>query len=150
MFAALALAAAFVFAAPQGPPPACMRGLQEFAWELSSAIEVGDVNRLAALYRWRGTPTRSGYETMTRLQAIVARPLLEVVPVYAEPEPADADADADPDADATALAHPYGTGPLHPGPPAALRLHQTLADGVTPASTTLWLRRDLGCWWVTL
>lgn len=152
MFAALLLAAA---AASPAPPSACVRSLREFAWELSSAIEAGDVNRLAALYRWRGTPTRSGYETMTRLQAIAARPLLEVVPVYFEPDPdsaglaGDADALAAP-ASATALGEPGGAEPRPVGPPAALRLHQTLANGVTPASTTLWLRRDLGCWWVTL
>ena len=37
---------------------ACIGSLREFAYELSSAIEVGDVNRLAALYRWNGTSTR--------------------------------------------------------------------------------------------
>ena len=45
----------------------CIRSLREFAYELSSAIEVGDVNRLAALYRWNGTSTRAGYEVMNRL-----------------------------------------------------------------------------------
>src|SRR5690349_9152041 len=64
---------------------ACIRDLREFAWALSSAVESGDVNRFAALYRWQGLSTRAGYDTMSRLQAIVARPLLEVAPVYPRP-----------------------------------------------------------------
>lgn len=101
----------------------CVHDLQEFIYELSSAVEARDVNRLAALYRWKGTSSRAGYALMHRLEAIAARPLLQVVPIYPE-VPDDA--------------------------PVGLRLDQTLANGVTPASTTLWLRRELGCWWVTL
>lgn len=124
------------------PPDACITSLREFAFELSSAVETGDVNRLAALYRWRGTPTRAGYDTMARLQAIVAKPLLQVTPVY--PQVVDVPSGA------ALLAEPDPTPPLHRGPPAGLRLDQTLDDGTTPAPTTFWLRRDLGCWWVTL
>lgn len=145
---ALALAAA-VAASPSAPaapaaapPDACITSLREFAFELSSAVETGDVNRLAALYRWRGTPTRAGYDTMARLQAIVAKPLLQVTPVY--PQVVDIPAGA------ALLAEPDPAAPLHRGPPAGLRLEQTLDDGTTPAPTTFWLRRDLGCWWVTL
>ncbi len=112
----------------------CVHDLQSFIHELSSAVEVDDVNRLAALYQWKGTSSRASYALMHRLEAIAARPLLQVVPV-----------------------HPGTPGDGFPALPAAsgqapagLRLDQTLADGVTPASTTLWLRRELGCWWVTL
>jgi len=115
----------------------CVHDLQSFIQELSSAVEVNDVNRLAALYRWKGTSSRAGYDLMHRLEAIAARPLLQVVPVYPE-TPGDGFDDF--------------LAPL-PAPgqaPAALRLDQTLANGTTPASTTLRLRRELGCWWGTL
>jgi hypothetical protein len=124
---------------------ACIGSLREFAYELSSAIEVGDVNRLAALYRWNGTSTRAGYATMARLQDIVARPLLQVEPVYPAPAP-----EPEPEPPIMPALDPFASGPLHHGPPIALRLDQTLANGVTPAPTTLRLERELGCWWVSL
>jgi hypothetical protein len=157
---------------------ACIGSLREFAYELSSAIEVGDVNRLAALYRWNGTSTRAGYATMARLQEIVSRPLLQVEPVYPAPAPEPATppfvvlppaaAPAAPAPAAPAIpppppaapaaaptaaptAEPFASsGALRHGPPVALRLDQTLANGVTPAPTTLRLQRELGCWWVSL
>lgn len=157
---------------------ACIGSLREFAYELSSAIEVGDVNRLAALYHWAGTSTRAGYATMARLQEIAARPLLQVEPVYPEPAPdpmppsfvvlppaaaAVAPSPAGPvttpapppaaqagAAVAEPAAEPFASGASHRGPPVALRLDQTLANGVTPAPTTLRLQRELGCWWVSL
>ncbi|MGN6112584.1 MAG: hypothetical protein ACTHOC_06200 [Luteimonas sp.] len=169
---------------------ACIHSLREFAYALSNAVESGDVNRLAALYRWQGLSTRAGYDTMARLQEIVARPLLQVSPVYpqrreqpltstapdaaatgatppspAEPKvfppltgppmfevplPPDTPAAMDPAlADAAAAADPAGSG-LPRSPPVGLRLDQTLANGVTPAATTLRLQRELGCWWVSL
>ena len=167
---------------------ACIHSLREFAYALSSAVESGDVNRLAALYRWQGLSTRAGYDTMARLQEIVARPLLQVSPVYpqrreqpltstapdaaatsatppspAEPKvfppltgppmfevplPPDTPAAMDP-ARGDVAADPAGDG-LPRSPPVALRLDQTLANGVTPAATTLRLQRELGCWWVSL
>jgi hypothetical protein len=163
----------------------CIRSLREFAYALSSAIEVGDVNRLAALYRWKGTSTRAGYEIMDRLEEIAGRPLLMVEPVYPAPPAAPAAAPAPtvpaPTMPAAAMAAAAATtlggaattaataSPLPPavpralppaelvfaagpsrGPPVALRLDQTLANGVTPAATTLRLARESGCWWVSL
>lgn len=156
----------------------CIASLREFAYELSSAVELGDVNRLAALYRWRGVSTRTGYSIMERLQVLAGRPLLQVDPVYpasrpaplAPPAiteapgtgglaaPASASAPAASSAPAYAAFPPDGLPafdplllerPLH-GPPVGLRLRQMLEDGSTAVSTTLWLRRELGCWWVTL
>jgi hypothetical protein len=113
---------------------ACVRDLPQFMSELSDAIELNDVNRLAALYRWQGTSSRTAFGLMRRLEDIAARPLLQVVPIYP--------------------GSPGDAGPTPPPParqvPAGVRLDQTLANGITPAATTLWLRRDLGCWWVTL
>lgn len=99
---------------------ACVRDLQAFVHELSSAIEVNDVNRLSGLYWWSGIPGSASGGLMRRLEEIAARPLLQVVPVPGDQAPT------------------------------ALRLDQTLSDGVTPASTLLQLQHGLGCWWVTL
>ena len=119
----------------------CVHELQAFVQELSTAVEVNDVNRLAALYRWNGTSSRAGYDLMHRLESIAARPLLQVVAVY----PVTEDDDGFPDSSMAPA-----PAPVAAAAPVGLRLEQTLADGTTPASTTLWLRRDLGCWWVTL
>ena len=166
MSAALLLIALSATAAPAAPPPGgsagsayssgCIASLREFAYELSTAVEVGDANRLAALYRWRGTPTRAGYSIMERLEVLAGRPLLQVHPVYPPPAPAEPPSSATTampiaafPADAPAGFDPVLLDPPRHGPPIGLRLEQTLADGTTPASTTLWLRRELGCWWVT-
>lgn len=117
----------------------CVRDLQEFIYALSSAIEVNDVNRLAALYQWKGISSGASRGLMQRLETIAARPLLQVVPLYPEAPSDDFPAD-----DFFAPLPPAGQ------PPVGLRLDQTLANGTTPANTTFGLRRDLGCWWVTL
>ena len=129
---------------------ACIPSLRDFAYELSSAIEVRDVNRLAALYDWKGLSTREGYAAMDRLQGIVARPLLRLEAVHAPAPPPPVDAPMGDEAAAAAQAPaPSSYLPTSPqGPPIAIRLHQTLADGVTPSTTTLPLRRESGCWWV--
>src|SRR5688572_29374634 len=54
------------------------RTLQDLVFELTMAIDGRDPNRLAALYHWPGTPTRSGYALMERLDAIAQRPLVDV------------------------------------------------------------------------
>ena len=136
------LAAACPRAAPHPSAPGllphyrsgCVHDLQEFIYELSSAIEVNDVNRLAGLYGWKGITSRESFHLMQRLETIAARPLLQVVPVY-------------PDTPGDDLLAPL---PAPARAPAELRLEQTLADGATPANTTLRLRRELGCWWVAL
>ena len=116
---------------------ACARDLQELMYQLSTAIEVGDVNQLAAYYKWTGISTRAGYDIMDRLEAIATRPLLDILPVY-PPDP-----------------EPLPGAPLYLPPVAAhnpigLRIEQTLEDGRTPAQTTLGLEKDIGCWWVHL
>lgn len=153
--------------APASPGPGltayaggCITSLREFAYELSSAVEAGDVNRLAALYRWRGTSTRAGYSVMSRLQVLARRPLLGIDPVYPRPPrpPALPAAQAGAERPAYAAFPPEGAPGFEPawpeperrGLPVGLRLEQTLEDGTTAAPTTLWLRRELGCWWFTL
>ena len=65
----------------------CHRTLQDLAFELTMAIDARDANRLAALYHWPGTATRSGYALMERLDAIAQRPLVDVRPLYPAEQP---------------------------------------------------------------
>ena len=124
----------------------CARSVQDLAYSLSSAIQSGDVNRIAGFYDWSGMSTANGYRLMDRLQAIANRPLVDVQPVYA------------------GGANAYGedivrfdeaTGALLTAPPrpprlVGLRVEQTLANGSTPSRTVFSVRRKQGCWWVRL
>ena len=116
---------------------ACARDLQELMLQLSTAIEVGDVNQLAAYYQWNGLSTRAGYDIMDRLETIASRPLLDILPVYPQ------GLEASPD-------NPLYYPPILPHDPVGLRIEQTLDDGTTPAPTTLRLAQQVGCWWVRL
>jgi hypothetical protein len=113
----------------------CSRNLQDLVYELTTAIDSRDVNRLAGIYQWTGTSTRTGYALMQRLDAIAQRPLVDIVPLY----PASAGGEDDYYAQTTVRRRPVG-----------LRLEQTLANGSTPSHTVLGLRRSFGCWWVSL
>ena len=112
---------------------ACARDLPTLLVELSTAIEVGDVNQLAAYYRWTGMSTRAGYQVMDRLEQITDRPLVDIVPLYPDPDP---------------LAGSLYVPPVDARSPVGLRIEQTLEDGTTPTTSTLRLERELGCWWV--
>lgn len=114
---------------------ACARDFTALMIELSTAIEVGDVNQLAAFYQWTGLSTRAGYDIMERLEAIAHRPLVDIVPLYATPQPAPG-----------SLYYP----PLDGHDPVGVRIEQTLENGTTPSTTTLRLAREAGCWWVRL
>ena len=114
---------------------ACARNLQDLVYELTTAIDDRDVNRLAGVYQWTGVSTGTGYALMQRLDAIAQRPLVDIVPVY----PASPGDEDDYYPQATVRRRPIG-----------LRLEQTLANGSTPSRTVLGLRRSFGCWWVSL
>ena len=123
----------------------CVHDVQALMIELSTAIEIGDVNQLAALYHWTGLSTRAGYDIMARLEAIAARPLVDILPVYADPAPAPG----------SLYSGSLYSGSLYFPPPEAhhpvgIRLEQTLDNGVTPSTTTLRLQQVAGCWWVRL
>ena len=112
----------------------CARNLQDLVYELSSAIDSHDSNRLASLYHWTGMSSRQGYAVMARLDGVAKRPLLEIAPVM----PASAD-DVD--------------GDLYPQTkvrraPVGLRIEQTLANGSTPSRSVFGLHRHFGCWWI--
>lgn len=114
----------------------CSRNLQDLVYELTTAIDGRDVNRLAGVYHWVGISSRTGYAVMRQLDAITKRPLVDIIPIA----PASTDGvDGD-----------YYPQTVVRRAPTGLRLEQTLANGSTPSRTILGLRRHLGCWWVTL
>ena len=93
----------------------------------------------------------SAYAVMARLDAIVQRPLLDIAPVMP--------AEAEPAVDAAMGASDTGPiraefDPVEPAPPpprrapVALRVEQTLANGVTPSHTVFGLQKHFGCWWI--
>lgn len=149
----------------------CARTLQELVYAITNAIDTRDANRLGEVYHWIGHDQTSGYRVLERLQAIVDRPLVDIVPLRAAPASAENAAAsaapataADMSAASTAAAAPVaatGTpaspaGTLDPTPrtarpraPVALRLEQTLANGSTPSRTVFSLRRHLDCWWIS-
>jgi hypothetical protein len=108
---------------------ACPRTLRDLVDTLSTSIDTRDVNRLASVYQWAGQSSSVAFRIMDRLQAISDRPLVDITAVY--PQTGQSDADALRQA------------------PVALRLEQTLANGVTPTHSVLGLKRALGCWWVS-
>ena len=121
----------------------CASTLQDLLYEVTTAIDTHDVNRLAASYHWPGLSGPAANATMDRLDAIASRPLLDLRVVTADvPQPAVPGEPADPDAPAAA--------PRVRVVPTGLRAEQVRADGTTPVSTHFSLRRHLDCWWVRL
>ncbi|MHB8912426.1 MAG: hypothetical protein ACYC42_07225 [Lysobacter sp.] len=112
----------------------CARNLQDLVYELTTAIDSHDANRLASVYHWTGLSSRQGYAVMARLDGVVKRPLVDIAPVM----PASADG---------------VDGDLYPQTtvrraPVALRIEQTLANGSTPARSVFGLQKHFGCWWI--
>lgn len=67
----------------------CMRSIDELVFEMGLAFDSQDANRLAGLYHWTGMSSSSGYAIAERLDRLVHRPLIGIVPVLPEPpEPA--------------------------------------------------------------
>lgn len=138
----------------------CARTLQDLVFEMTSAIDARDANRLASVYHWPGTSAEAGYRIWTRLDAIANRPLVDIVPVmpYSRPhaDPA-ADGSGDTgtsnDTGTTSPAQGADDPELYPQTtvrraPVALRVEQTLGTTATPARTVFGLTHYFGCWWV--
>ena len=67
----------------------CMGSIQDLMFEMSMAFDAGDANRLAGLYHWTGMSSSNAYATIERLDRMVSRPLVDIVPVMpAPPQPA--------------------------------------------------------------
>lgn len=125
----------------------CAGSVDQLIHDLATAIDAGDVNRLAALYHWPGTGNRAGQGLMDRLDRIARNPLVDIAPdrgagsLAARRRPANASG-------ATA---PTAESPAFPaGRPLALRVYQATGPHAAPARTVFALRQHLGCWWITL
>lgn len=124
-------------ASPAAPLRAgCPRTLQDLVFEVSTSIDTRDVNRLAGVYGWSGMSNSAGYALMDRLQTIVDRPLVDIVPIYP--------------GDASSTDGEYYPQATVQRTPVAMRLEQTLSNGTTPSRTVMSLRHAFGCWWVGL
>lgn len=127
----------------------CPRRLSELVSLLQSAVDSRDVNRLSSLYLWSGQSDAAANQVLSRLEAIVQRPLLDIAPMYPQTDTPTWEADTAataPSLDGSAIDAPLPT-PTRPRP-WGLRLEQNLASG-TPARSVLRLRRQYNCFWVT-
>ena len=113
----------------------CPRNVQDLIYEVTSAIDRRDANRLAALYHWPGMSSEQGYRIMERLSVIVERPLVDVSAVMpTSPEGVDGE---------------YYPQTTVRQVPVGLRVEQTLANGSTPSRTFFGLHRHLDCLWIS-
>lgn len=59
----------------------CPRTLSALVAEIGASVQSGNVNRLASIYDWSGMSDASARRVLDRLDAVVARPLVDIVPV---------------------------------------------------------------------
>lgn len=124
----------------------CSRTLSDLVYEITGAIQAEDVNRLAGVYEWTGASNASAHRILNRLEAIVRRPLVDIVAVRPAPPPLLDEAGAVVDANLDGY---YPSSSVRRRP-VGLRLEQTLANGSTPSRTVFGLRRHYNCFWITL
>lgn len=111
----------------------CARNLPDLVFEMTTAFDMRDPNRLASVYHWPGMSGRSGNGVLSRLDAMVNRPLVDIVPVM-------------PGGGSDAAGY-YPQDSVRQQP-VGLRVEQTLANGITPSRTVFGLTRHFGCWWI--
>jgi hypothetical protein len=119
----------------------CARRLSELTGQIRDAVSAQDVNRLSSIYLWSNVSNATANHIIGRLESVVQRPLVDIAPVYpdAAPVPLDPGLVAVGTTEAPARPRPVG-----------LRLEQTLGSAATPARTVFGLRRQYGCFWITL
>ena len=150
--------------------------MQELIYEITTAIDTRDVNRLGAVYHWVGLNAASGDSILDRLQTVVDRPLVDIVPLRAASAPIVADrrhraADR-------ARRRGSGTAATASNPPTIARNAETNGGETSgneapvsrpparraPVGLRLYrpgksdtrrrprsvLRKHLDCWWITL
>jgi len=139
------------------PPPAgstlqrdslgasCPRRLSELVQALHDAVNTQDVNRLSTLYLWSAVSDAGAQRILGQLESVVRRPLVDVVPVYPRQ-----DDEVQPDEGQSPAAQGSDPEPAAPRHPVGLRLEQTLPGSAARAATVLGLRRQYGCFWITL
>jgi len=139
------------------PPPAgstlqrdslgasCPRRLSELVQALHDAVNTQDVNRLSTLYLWSAVSDAGAQRILGQLESVVRRPLVDVVPVYPQQ-----DQQLPLEAGQSPAAQGSDPAPAAPRHPIGLRLEQTLPGSAARAATVLGLRRQYGCFWITL
>lgn len=132
----------------------CARSPGQLLDGVRGALEAHDVNRLANFYHWPGTGSGAAKSLMDALEAVAARPLVDVVLVSP-------DGPTDPPAPGSAVGSPSEPTPPSPGNapeevhltplPMGLRVEQMAGPGdVSSRSTDFSLRQHAGCWWIEL
>ena len=124
----------------------CSRTLSDLVYQITAAIDAKDVNRLAGVYQWSGVPDASANRILDRLEAIVQRPLVDIVPIRPEPAPIIDESGQVVDANADG----YYPQTSQRQRPVGLRVMQTLKNSATPSNTTLGIRRAYNCFWIVL
>jgi hypothetical protein len=124
----------------------CSRTLSDLVQQITAAIDNKDVNRLASIYQWTGVSNASANGILNRLEAIVQRPLVDIVPIRPRPPPI---------VDENGLVVDENSDGYYPQTairqrPVGLRLEQTLANGSTPSQTVFGLHRSYNCFWISL
>ena len=113
----------------------CPRRLSELVEALRTGIVSNDVNRLSSLYLWGAVSDAGAQRILGQLESLARRPLVDVVPVY--PPQGLASSQEEGQSPAAQESAPEPPAPRHP---VGLRLEQTLPG----------LRRQYGCFWITL
>lgn len=139
----------------------CARNVQDLLFEMSTAIDAGDANRLASVYHWPGMSSGTATTVMERLDRVAQRPLVDIVPVLPSAPRTSGFASSTVSAFDTAPFAPAASGPAAPsagyqypttaGPrqePVAVRVVQTLDNASTPSETVFDLHRHFGCVWI--
>ncbi|WP_439448017.1 DUF4124 domain-containing protein [Stenotrophomonas sp. ATs4] len=123
----------------------CPRRLSELVEALRNGISGNDVNRLSSLYLWGAVSDAGAQRILGQLESLARRPLVDVAPVYpSQALPQSQDEGQSPGAQGS---DPVASVARHP---IGLRLEQTLPGSAARASTVLGLRRQYGCFWITL
>ncbi len=123
----------------------CPRRLSELVEALRTGIVSNDVNRLSSLYLWSAVSDAGAQRILGQLESLARRPLVDVVPVY--PSQALASSQEEGQSPVAQGSDPEPRAARHP---VGLRLEQTLPGSASRASTVLGLRRQYGCFWITL
>ena len=128
------------------PPPAGSRNPEDLLYSVRSAIDMKDVNQLVKSYHWVGVSQEQSESLLSRLDAMVDRPLLDVQLLYPEPKtpaPSDVPEEELPDtADYTYRESPRTL-------PSALKVMQyKSATATETVSTVFRLQRHYQCWWI--
>lgn len=131
----------------------CSRNVQELMTQLSYALQTGDPNRVAELYHWTGASTRSGYGVMDRLASISGRQLMDIQVSYRQPPPPEPlmDAQGLPLSVLEQSALQAESQAMQPPrmQPVGLRVQQ-IATNQQVVYTNFGLRRNIGCWFISL